>query len=135
MVAKQRATYTWLLVAIGSISLVVGGIGVMNIMLVSVVERRREIGIRMAIGARQIDVLRMFLIESIMLTLFGGFLGVVVGVLASYVLSVMTHWEFYLYWLPIILGFVVSVIVGILSGFYPAWRASRLDPIVCLASD
>lgn len=135
LVAKQRETYTWLLVAIGSISLIVGGIGVMNIMLVSVVERRKEIGIRMAIGARHIDVLRMFLIESILLTLFGGFLGVVVGVFASYVLAVLTHWQFFLYWLPVGLGFIVSVVVGILSGLYPAWRASKLDPIETLSSD
>lgn len=135
LVSKQRATYTWLLIAIGAISLVVGGIGVMNIMLVSVIERRREIGIRMAIGARQIDILRMFLIESIMLTLFGGFLGIAVGVLVSYILAVFTGWQFFLYWLPIGLGFIVSVMVGILSGFYPALRASKLDPIQCLSSD
>lgn len=135
LVAKQKETYTWLLVAIGSISLVVGGIGVMNIMLVSVVERRREIGIRMAIGAHQIDILRMFLIESVMLTLFGGLLGVIVGVLTAYVLAMFMHWQFYFYWLPVGLGFAVSVLVGILSGFYPAWRASRLNPIQTLASD
>lgn len=134
MVAKSRETMSLLLIAIGSISLVVGGIGVMNIMLVSVIERRREIGIRMAIGARQRDILRMFLIESIILTMFGGFLGVVVGVLSSYVFTLVTHWEFYFYVTPIILGFVVSVLVGIVSGFYPAWRASKLDPIQTLAS-
>lgn len=135
LISKQRETSTWLLIAIGAISLVVGGIGVMNIMLVSVIERRREIGIRMAIGARQQDILRMFLVESIMLTLFGGFLGIIVGVLVSYLLTVFTKWQFYFYGLPVILGFVVSVIVGILSGFYPAWRASRLDPIQCLSAD
>lgn len=134
LVAKQRATYTGLLVAIGSISLVVGGIGVMNIMLVSVVERRREIGIRMAIGARQFDILRMFLIESVMLTLFGGFLGVVVGVLTSYILAVFAHWQFFLYGTPILLGFTVSVLVGIFAGFYPAWNASKLDPVLTLYS-
>ncbi|PIZ04696.1 MAG: ABC transporter substrate-binding protein [Gammaproteobacteria bacterium CG_4_10_14_0_8_um_filter_38_16] len=134
LIAKQRQTYTWLLVAIGSISLVVGGIGVMNIMLVSVVERRREIGIRMAIGARQNDILRMFLIESVMLTIFGGFLGVLIGVLTSYVLVIFTHWQFYFYFTPVLLGFAVSVLVGILSGFYPAWRASKLNPIQALAS-
>jgi len=133
LIAKQRETYTMLLIAIGSISLAVGGIGVMNIMLVSVVERRREIGIRMAIGARQSDILRMFLIESVMLTIFGGFLGVVVGVLTSYVLSVFSHWQFYFYGAPVILGFAVSVLVGILSGFYPAWRASKLDPVQAMA--
>lgn len=134
LIAKQRQTATWLLIAIGSISLIVGGIGVMNIMLVSVIERRREIGIRMAIGARQMDILRMFLIESIMLTLFGGFLGVVVGVLTSYLLAIFTHWEFYFYMTPVVLGFAVSVAVGILSGFYPAYRASKLNPIETLQS-
>lgn len=134
LIAKSRQTYTMLLIAIGSISLVVGGIGVMNIMLVSVVERRREIGIRMAIGARQLDILRMFLIESIMLTIFGGFLGVVIGVLTSYVLALFSRWEFHFYGAPIILGFAVSVLVGILSGFYPAWRASKLNPIETLSS-
>lgn len=134
LIAKQRATYTWLLIAIGSISLVVGGIGVMNIMLVSVVERKREIGIRMAVGARQIDILRMFLIESVVLTLFGGFLGVIIGVLTSYILAVFTHWEFFLYLTPIVLGFTVSVLVGIFAGFYPAWNASKLDPVLTLYS-
>ncbi|EKD77080.1 MAG: hypothetical protein ACD_42C00486G0003 [uncultured bacterium] len=134
LIAKQRQTYTMLLIAIGSISLVVGGIGVMNIMLVSVVERRREIGIRMAIGACQSDILRMFLIESVMLTIFGGALGVFFGILTSYVLAMFSHWEFYFYGMPIILGFGVSVLVGMLSGFYPAWRASQLDPIETLRS-
>lgn len=133
LIAKQRQTMTWLLVAIGSISLVVGGIGVMNIMLVSVVERRREIGIRMAIGARQSDILNMFLVESVMLTVFGGLLGVIFGVLTSYILTVFTHWQFHFYLAPIALGFAVSVFVGIISGFYPAWRASKLNPIQALA--
>lgn len=133
LIAKQRQTMTWLLVAIGAISLVVGGIGVMNIMLVSVVERRREIGIRMAIGARQSDILSMFLVESVMLTVFGGFLGVIFGVLTSYILTVFTHWQFYFYFAPVTLGFAVSVFVGIISGFYPAWRASKLNPIQALA--
>lgn len=132
LLTKQKATLNWLLIAIGSISLVVGGIGVMNIMLVSVVERRREIGIRMAIGAQQLDILRMFLVESIMLTMFGGFLGVIVGVLTSYFVALFTHWQFYFYLTPVILGFIVSVLVGIISGFYPAWRASKLDPIQTL---
>jgi putative ABC transport system permease protein len=133
LVGKERQTYTDLLVAIGCISLVVGGIGVMNIMLVSVIERRREIGIRMAVGARQSDILRMFLVESILLTLFGGILGILVGVFTSYVFAIFSHWVFYFYLTPVILGFVVSVIVGVLSGFYPALRASRLNPIETLS--
>lgn len=129
LIAKSRATYTMLLIAIGSISLIVGGIGVMNIMLVSVIERRREIGIRAAIGARQSDILRMFLVESIALTLFGGFLGVVFGIFTSFILALFSHWQFHLYPVPIVLGFSVSILVGVLSGFYPALRASKLDPI------
>lgn len=132
LIAKQQETFNELLIAIGSISLVVGGIGVMNIMLVSVVERRKEIGIRMAIGARQLDILRMFLIESVTLTLFGGILGVGVGVLSSYFFTVVAGWTFYVYSTPIFLGFAVSVLVGIVSGFYPAWSASKLDPIETL---
>ena len=98
------------------------------------IERRREIGIRMAIGARQLDILRLFLIEAVMLTLFGGVLGIMVGVLVSYILALFSHWQFYFYALPIVLGFLVSVLIGILSGFYPAWRASKLDPIQTLQS-
>lgn len=135
IVAKQRTTFTWLLVAIGGISLLVGGIGVMNIMLVSVVERRREIGIRMAIGARPADILQMFLIESVILTVFGGIFGIIIGVGVSFILAFMTKWEFHLYLLPPILGFAVSVLVGIFSGFYPALRASMLDPIQTLTEE
>lgn len=135
IVAKQRKTFTWLLGAIGGISLIVGGIGVMNIMLVSVVERRREIGIRMAIGAQRSDIMKMFLIESVILTVFGGIVGIIFGVLASYILSFVTGWEFKLFLLPPVLGFVVSALVGIVSGFYPSYRASRLDPIQTLQSD
>lgn len=133
LISSQRQTFNWLLIAIGSIALVVGGIGVMNIMLVSVVERRREIGIRMAVGAQRRDILFMFLIESIVLTLFGGLLGIIVGLTVTYVLAYVTGWTFYFYWSPVLLGFIVSVFVGIASGFYPAWGASKLDPICCLA--
>jgi putative ABC transport system permease protein len=135
IIAKQKSTFTWLLAAIGSISLIVGGIGVMNIMLVSVVERRREIGVRMAIGARRIDILKMFLIESVILTLFGGALGVLIGVGISYALATTFQWGFHLYILPPLLGFIVSVLVGIISGFYPALRAASLDPIQTLQAE
>lgn len=135
VVQKQKQTYNYLLIAIGFISLLVGAIGVMNIMLVSVVERRREIGIRMAIGAQAFDILSMFLIESIVLTVFGGLLGIVVGLGFSYTLAYFSHWEFDFFLMPPLLGFVVSVAVGVISGFYPAWRASRLDPIETLQSE
>lgn len=132
LINKQQATFTWLLAAIGGISLFVGGIGVMNIMLVSVIERRREIGIRLAVGAHQHDILMLFLVEAMMLTLFGGILGIIVGLIISYVLAYLSQWEFYFFALPPILGFIVSVTVGLISGFYPALRASRLDPIQSL---
>lgn len=132
---KQQSTFTWLLASIAGISLLVGGIGVMNIMLVSVVERRREIGIRMAIGAKCSDIRRMFLIESVILTVVGGIIGIIFGVLISLILALATSWEFFVLWLPPILGFVVSVFVGIVSGFYPAHRASKLDPIESLRSE
>lgn len=132
IMGKQRKTFTWLLAMIGGISLLVGGIGVMNIMLVSVIERRREIGIRMAIGARSANIRWMFLIESVTLTLFGGLCGVILGIVISVVLAKFAHWEFTFFVLPPVLGFVVSVLVGILSGFYPAYRASQLDPIETL---
>jgi putative ABC transport system permease protein len=134
VIGKARKTSAVLLTAIGAISLLVGAIGVMNIMLVSVVERRREIGVRLAIGARRRDILHMFLIESIVLTVFGGLLGVVCGVGVSYFLARAYHWGFTFFVWPPLLGFGVSVVVGVLSGWYPAWRASRLDPIEILQS-
>ena len=132
LVSNERKTFNDLLLAIGSIALVVGGIGVMNIMLVSVIERRREIGIRMAVGARRRNILTMFLIETGVLTVFGGLIGILLGLGVTYVLAYVAGWEFHFYFMPPLLGFIVSVLVGILSGFYPAWRASRLDPIACL---
>lgn len=132
IMVKQRSTFTWLLGTIGGISLLVGAIGVMNIMLVSVVERKREIGIRMAIGARRSDIRWMFLIESMTLTVFGGILGVIIGLVTAIIISYVSGWGFYFNGLPVVLGFAVSVLVGIVSGLYPAIRASRLDPIDCL---
>lgn len=135
VIGKQRKTFSFLLSAIGGISLIVGGIGVMNIMLVSVVERRREIGVRMAIGAHRKDILKMFLIESVILTAFGGFIGILTGSLIAFLLAMLSHWEYHFYILPPALGFGVSVLVGILSGIYPSYHASRLDPIETLRSD
>lgn len=132
---SQRQTLTLLLALIGSISLIVGGIGVMNIMLVSVVERRREIGVRMAIGAKRKDIQYMFLTEAIMLTVFGGVVGIIVGELISYVTAEVSGWGFKFFALPPIVGFIVSVLVGVFFGFYPALKASRLDPIETLRSE
>lgn len=133
--SSQRKTLTLLLTLIGSISLFVGGIGVMNIMLVSVVERRREIGIRMAVGARRRDIQILFLVESVSLALFGGLLGVFLGLFISFVIAYFAKWGFTLFFLPPIAGFFVSFIVGIFFGFYPAYQASQLDPIETLRSD
>lgn len=132
---NERKILTLLLGLIGSISLVVGGIGVMNIMLVSVVERRKEIGIRLAIGARRKDIQAMFLIESVTLSLFGGLLGILTGVMASFIIAEIAHWDFVFFTLPPLIGFTVSVSIGVFFGFYPAYQASRLDPIQTLRSD
>lgn len=129
---KQQNTFTILLGVIGGISLLVGGIGVMNIMLVSVVERRREIGIRRAIGARQSDIRNLFLAESVTLSLFGGVMGVITGIVASFIIATFFHWQFTFFAMPAVIGFTVSVFVGVFFGYYPAHRASKLDPILLL---
>ena len=133
--AKQSAILTVFLGLIASISLVVGGIGVMNIMLVSVMERRREIGIRLAVGATRHDIGGLFMIEAIMLSIVGGGLGVAIGILIAYLISLSWHWQFTLFFWPPVAGFFVSVAVGIFFGFYPAYLASRLDPIDALRSE
>lgn len=131
----QNNILTVFLGLIGSVSLIVGGIGVMNIMLVSVVERRREIGIRLAVGARRRDIGILFLMEAVMLSLFGGVLGVLVGILIAYVIALIWHWQYTLFLLPPLAGFTVSAAVGIFFGFYPAFLAARSDPIEALRSE
>jgi len=131
----QMQLYTLLLGAIGSISLIVGGVGVMNVMLVSVTERRREIGIRMAIGARRGNIRTMFFLESLILSMVGGTLGTAMGVGASAVFANFSGWQFALSPVAIPLGAGVSAAVGIFFGFYPAVQASRLDPIEALRSE
>jgi putative ABC transport system permease protein len=123
---------TALLAAIASVSLLVGGIGIMNIMLVSVTERTREIGLRMAIGARGKDVLAQFLVESIVLSGIGGFFGIVVGGGGALAVSHYAHWPAVVSPQSIVIAVLFSGAVGIIFGFYPAWRASRLDPIDAL---
>lgn len=132
---KQSNILTIFLGLIGSISLIVGGIGVMNIMLVSIVERKREIGIRKAVGARRKDIGLLFLMEAIMLSLAGGIGGVVIGILIAYFIASWSHWEFTMFWLPPVAGFTVSVMVGIFFGFYPAYLAAKLDPIEALRAE
>ena len=125
-------TMTVLLGAIASVSLVVGGIGIMNIMLVSVTERTREIGIRMAVGAFPIDILRQFLTEAIMLSSIGGLVGVGVGIIASKMLSAIAEWPTLTSPESIAIAFFVSAAIGVFFGFYPARKASELDPIDAL---
>jgi ABC-type antimicrobial peptide transport system permease subunit len=121
-----------LLLCVALISLVVGGVGIMNIMLVSVTERTKEIGLRMAVGARPRDILQQFLVEAIMLCLLGGALGIVCGLGGSFLIWYYAHWPVEVSVEAIIASVVVSAAVGVTFGFYPAWKASRLDPIDAL---
>ncbi len=123
---------TLLLSSIASVSLLVGGIGIMNIMLVSVTERTREIGIRMAIGATNSDVQRQFLIEAVVLSLLGGVIGVLFGVSASSVISRVLRWPTFISPVAILVAVAFSIAVGVFFGFYPARKAARLDPIEAL---
>ncbi len=120
---------TVLLACIAGISLLVGGIGIMNIMYVSVTERTREIGLRMSIGARGIDILSQFLIEAVIISVTGGVIGVVVGVLASWLVNLIAHWPVYIQIYSVILSFAVCTVTGIFFGWYPAQKAANLDPI------
>jgi macrolide transport system ATP-binding/permease protein len=121
-----------LLATVASISLLVGGIGIMNILLVSVTERTREIGIRMAIGARRLQVLLQFLVEAVLLSVTGGLAGIVFGVAASKLISLIAHWPTQLSPVAILGGFMFSAAVGMFFGFYPARKAANLDPIEAL---
>jgi len=133
--SKQSQILTIFLGLIGSVSLLVGGIGVMNIMLVSVIERRREIGIRLAVGATPTDIRSLFLTEAVMLSLIGGILGVIIGIVVAYVIALFSQWQFTLFFFPPLIGFAVSAATGIFFGFYPAHKASKWDPINALRSD
>jgi putative ABC transport system permease protein len=135
LLAEQRRTqriFEMVMVAIASISLLVGGIGIMNIMLASVLERTREIGVRRAIGARQKDVVRQFLIETTIISLTGGVAGILLGVGLSQLIGVLAGWSTIVTTSSIVLAFGVSVAIGIVFGLYPAVRASRLDPVKAL---
>jgi putative ABC transport system permease protein len=125
-------TQALLLAGIAVVSLVVGGIGIMNIMLVSVTERTREIGLRMAVGARGHDILMQFLVEALTLACLGGIIGIIMGVATAQGASVMAHWPTLISPASIVLGFVSSLGVGVVFGYYPALRAAALDPIVAL---
>lgn len=123
---------TVLLAAIAGISLVVGGIGIMNIMYVSVTERTREIGLRMSIGARGIDILLQFLIEAILISITGGLIGITLGITATKVVTAFLSWPTLVTQSSIIISFMVCVVTGVFFGYYPAQKASRLDPIEAL---
>lgn len=120
---------TVLLACIAGISLLVGGIGIMNIMYVSVTERTREIGLRMSIGARGIDILSQFLIEAVIISVSGGIIGIVLGVIASWMVNVIAHWPVYIQLYSVILSFAVCTVTGVFFGWYPAKKAASLDPI------
>ena len=123
---------TTLLGAVAAVSLLVGGIGIMNIMLVSVTERTREIGIRLAVGAHGRDVLLQFLIESVVLSSLGGVLGILLGIGASQLVSVVNGWPVLVSTSAVVVAFCFSAAVGMFFGFYPARKAARLDPIDAL---
>ena len=121
-----------LLAAIASVSLLVGGIGIMNIMLVSVTERTREIGLRMAVGAKTKDILSQFLVEAVTLSVVGGAAGIAIGVATSVLISYFAGWSTLLSTGSILLGFLFSAIVGVSFGYYPARKAAYMDPIEAL---
>ena len=120
---------TILLACIAGISLLVGGIGIMNIMYVSVTERTREIGLRMSIGARGIDILSQFLIEAVIISVTGGVIGIILGIIASWLVTVIANWPVAIQLYSVVLSFAVCTVTGIFFGWYPAQKASNLDPI------
>lgn len=132
MAEETNRVFTLLLASIASVSLIVGGIGIMNIMLVSVTERTREIGIRIAIGARRRDIRAQFLVEALLLSLAGGSVGVVLGVIASFFMGKFSQWEATVSPLSILVAFGFAAFVGVFFGYYPARQASRLNPIDAL---
>ena len=123
---------TTLLACIAGISLVVGGIGIMNIMYVSVTERTREIGLRMSVGARGVDILSQFLIESILISITGGLIGVIIGCGASFMIKAIAHWPVFIQPWSVLLSFLVCTVTGVFFGWYPAKKAADLDPIDAL---
>jgi putative ABC transport system permease protein len=129
---RASRTMTWLLGAVAAVSLLVGGIGIMNITLLSVTERTREIGLRMAVGARGRDVMRQFLAEAVAISLAGGIVGIAVGIVASAVIAATLGWATVVSFTSVLIAFGVAAAVGVFFGFYPARRAAALDPIVAL---
>jgi putative ABC transport system permease protein len=135
LLAQQKRTqtlFTYVMVTIAAISLLVGGIGIMNIVLATVMERTREIGIRRAMGARRIDIVRQFLTESVMISVFGGLLGVAFGVFLSWAIAQVAEWKTIVTTASVVVAFAVSALVGVAFGIYPAMKAARIDPIEAL---
>ncbi|MDR2084633.1 MAG: ABC transporter permease [Bacteroidales bacterium] len=132
MMSSVSDVMTILLACIAGISLVVGGIGIMNIMYVSVTERTKEIGLRMSVGARPTDILSQFLIEATVISIVGGLLGVLIGVSVTYLVQMLTQWAVFITSWSIILSFGVCTVIGVFFGWYPARKASNLDPIDAL---
>jgi putative ABC transport system permease protein len=135
LLAQQKRTqtiFTYVMVAIAAISLLVGGIGIMNIVLATVMERTREIGVRRAMGARRVDIVRQFLTESVVISVAGGLLGVGFGVFLSWSIAQVADWKTIVTTTSIVVAFCVSALVGVLFGIYPAMKAARIDPIEAL---
>ena len=132
---RASATMTALLASIAGVSLIVGGIGIMNIMLVSITERTREIGLRMAAGARSIDVALQFLVEAITLSLIGGLLGLLLGLLSARLVGLSLGWPATVSLASMIMAIGIAALIGLIFGSYPARRASLLDPIEALRSE
>lgn len=131
-ISSTSSMLTVLLTSVAAISLVIGGIGIMNIMYVSVTERTREIGLRMAIGARGIDILMQFLIEAVIISITGGLIGVCLGLASSFCIQYFAHWPILISETSIVVSFIVCGLTGIFFGYYPAQKAARLDPIEAL---
>jgi putative ABC transport system permease protein len=132
LLAQQKKTqqvFNMVMVAIASISLLVGGIGIMNIMLANILERMREIGVRRALGARRKDIIRQFLVEAVLISFLGGMLGIAVGLSMSKVIALLAGWSTVTSMTSIFLSFIFSVSVGLIFGLYPAMKAAKLDPV------
>jgi len=129
---KSSEVFNRFLLIAASVSLIVGGIGIMNIMLVAMTERRKEIGIKMALGATSGQILLQFLIESVLLCLSGGITGILCGIGSAYLLGSFTEFEWVLREKPLVIAFFTTILVGLFFGFYPAYQASKLNPIEAL---
>jgi putative ABC transport system permease protein len=135
MMSAQKAStvvFAWLLASVASVSLIVGGISIMNIMLVSVTERTREIGLRLAVGARRRDISTQFLMEAVVLCLVGGLIGIVLGGGVSWAIAYFAGWPVFLGVDSMLLAIGFAAITGVFFGYYPAWKAARLEPIAAL---